>query len=361
MHTVELAKALNITYPIIQAPMAGGIATPELVSAVSNAGGLGSIAAGYLSPDALRTTIQETKKLTNRPFAVNLFVPSNDEIKISEEELKRAQKLLVPFYEELKIDVPPLPTNFHEPFNELIEVVIDEQIPIVSFTFGIPQKEVITKFKQNHVFLIGTATTVNEAIEIEKAGMDAVVAQGSEAGGHRGTFSKSFEQAHVGSIALIPQMVDNVSIPVIAAGGIMDGRGMLAAEVLGASAVQLGTAFLTCEEAGTNPAHKEAILESFEDSTVITNVFSGKPARGIHNYFIETMNDYENEIPPFPYQNTLTNPLRKQASKQQNIRLMSLWCGQGARLSKKTSTKNLIQNIIQDYETRKSNMTQNQK
>ena len=361
MHTAELTKALNIAYPIIQAPMAGGIATPELASAVSNAGGLGSIAAGYLSPDALRTTIQETKKLTDKPFSVNLFVPTDEKIEVSEEQLKRAQKLLEPFYEELKIDVPPLTTHFHESFDELIEVVIDEQIPIVSFTFGIPPKEVIAKLKQKDVFLIGTATTVNEAIEIEKAGLDAVVAQGSEAGGHRGTFSTSFEQALVGSIALIPQAVDNVSIPVIAAGGIMDGRGMLAAEVLGASAVQLGTAFLTCEEAGTNPAHKEAILESFEDSTVITNVFSGKPARGIHNYFIESMNDHENDIPPFPYQHALTNPLRKQASKQQNIRFMSLWCGQGARLSKKTSAKNLIQSIIQDYEIRKSTLAQTEK
>lgn len=361
MHTAELTKVLNITYPIIQAPMAGGITTPELVSAVSNAGGLGSIAAGYLSPDALRTTIQETKKLTNKPFSVNLFVPARDEIEVTEEDLKRAHEWLVPFYEELKMDVPPLPTNFHEPFDELIEVVIDEKIPIVSFTFGIPPKEVITKLKQNHVFLIGTATTVNEAIDIEKAGMDAVVAQGSEAGGHRGTFSTSFEQALVGLIALIPQIVDNVSIPVIAAGGIMDGRGMLAAEVLGASAVQLGTAFLTCEEAGTNPAYKEAILESFEDSTVITRVFSGKPARSIHNYFIETLNDHENEIPPFPYQNALTNPLRKEANKQQNIRFMSLWCGQGARLSRKTSAKSLVQSIVQDYEMRKSNLTQNEK
>lgn len=357
MHATKFTKLLNITYPIIQAPMAGGITTPELVASVSNAGGLGSIAAGYLSPDALRNTIQKTKKLTDKPFSVNLFVPSDEKLEVTQEKLKHAQQLLIPFYEELEIEVPPLPSDFHEPFDELIEIVMDEKIPIVSFTFGIPSKEVIAKLKQNDVFLIGTATTVNEALEIEKAGIDAVVAQGSEAGGHRGTFSTSFEQALVGSIALIPQVVDYVSIPVIAAGGIMDGRGMLAAEVLGASAVQLGTAFLTCEEAGTNPAHQKAILESFEDSTVITNVFSGKPARGIHNYFIETLNDYEDDIPPFPYQNALTNPIRKEAGKEQNIRFMSLWCGQGARLSKNTSATKLIESIIQDYESRKSNLT----
>ncbi|PWA13099.1 nitronate monooxygenase [Pueribacillus theae] len=350
MFSSPLSKELNITYPIIQAPMAGGITTPELVAAVSNAGGLGSIASGYMSPESLRESIRQTKQLTDKPFQVNLFVPGEDEVELSREELEEADKLLHPFYNELEIDIQELPTNFTEPYDELVDVVIDESIPVVSFTFGIPSEEVIQRLKQAGAFVIGTATTVNEAIHLEKAGMDAVVAQGSEAGGHRGTFSTDFEQAMVGSIALIPQVVDNISIPVIAAGGIMDARGVLAAEVLGASAVQMGTAFLTCEESGTNPIHQKTILESFEDSTVVTNVFSGKPARGIHNYFIEQMNDYEHLIPPYPAQNALTSTLRKEAGKQQNIRFMSLWSGQGARLSKKTTAANLIKEVVQAYE-----------
>lgn len=350
MFSSQLTKKLNTTYPIIQAPMAGGITTPELVAAVSNAGGLGSIGSGYMTPDALREAIQQTKELTDQPFSVNLFVPSDDDLSVSREELEEADKLLHPFYAELEVGIQELPSQFEEPFEELIDVVIDEEIPIVSFTFGIPSEETITRLKRAGAFVIGTATTVNEAIHLEKAGMDAVVAQGSEAGGHRGTFSTSFEQAMVGTMALVPQVVDHITIPVIAAGGIMDARGVLAAEMLGASAVQLGTAFLTCEESGTNPIHQKTILESFEDSTVVTKVFSGKPARGIHNYFIEQMNDYEDVIPAYPFQNALTSALRKEAGKQKNIRFMSLWAGQGARLSKEISASDLIDEIVRDYE-----------
>lgn len=351
MLTSPLTKKLNITYPIIQAPMAGGITTPELVAAVSNAGGLGSIGSGYMTPDALREAIQKTKQLTDKPFSVNVFVPSEDKVTYSREELEKADKLLHPFFTELEMEIRELPTQFEEPFEELIDVVIAENIPIVSFTFGIPSEQVITKLKKAAALVIGTATTVNEAIHLEKAGMDAIVAQGSEAGGHRGTFSTSYEQAMVGTVALVPQVVDHVTVPIIAAGGIMDARGVLAVEVLGASAVQLGTAFLTCEESGTNPIHQQTILESFEDSTVVTNVFSGKPARGIHNYFIETMNDFEDDIPAYPIQNALTSTIRKEAGKQQNIRFMSLWSGQGARLSKKTTAAKLIDEIVKDYET----------
>lgn len=350
MLSSTFTKKLNISYPIIQAPMAGGITTPELVAAVSNAGGLGSIGSGYMTPDALCEVIQKTKDRTDQPFSVNLFVPSDDEVTYSREELKEAAQLLHPFYTELDIEIQELPTDFEEPFEELIDVVIDEGVPIVSFTFGIPSEETVSRLKRAGAFVIGTATTVNEAIHLEKAGMDAIVAQGSEAGGHRGTFSTSYEQAMVGTMALVPQVVDHVTVPIIAAGGIMDARGVLAAEVLGASAVQLGTAFLTCEESGTNPIHKKTILESFEDSTVVTNVFSGKPARGIHNYFIEQMNDYEDAIPAYPFQNTLTRALRKEAGKQQNIQFMSLWAGQGARLSKKTKAVDLINWIVREYE-----------
>lgn len=351
MSYTSLTQSLNIAYPLIQAPMAGGITTPELAAAVSNAGGLGSIASGYLPADQLSEIIQKTKQLTDKPFAVNAFVPPDDEVDVSREEIKKAAKRLHPFYDELGIKPPETPTRFDEPFEELIDVIIDEQVPAVSFTFGIPSKEIVSRLKQAGAYLIGTATTVNEAIHLEKAGMDAVVAQGSEAGGHRATFSTSFEQALVGTIALVPQVVDHVSIPVIAAGGIMDARGVLAAKVLGASAVQLGTAFLACEESGANPIYQKTILESFEDSTVVTNVFSGKPARGIHNYFIESMNDNEDGILPYPYQNKLTQPLRKEAGKQENIQFMSLWAGQGARLAKKTTVEKLIQEIIRDYKT----------
>lgn len=348
MYSSPLTRKLNIMYPIIQAGMAGGITTPELVSAVSNAGGLGSIGAGYMTPENLRTSIQRTKELTNKPFAVNLFVPN--EISASEQTIKKAAEQLQPFYESLSIQLDELPTTFQQPFEEQVTVILDEQVPIVSFTFGIPPQETINKLKKEDILLIGTATTVDEAIAQEDVGIDAVVAQGSEAGGHRGTFSSPFEQALIGTMSLVPQVVDHVSIPVIAAGGIMDARGIMAARALGAQAAQLGTAFLTCLESGTNSVYQEAILTSSETDTTITKVFSGKPARGLANTFIRDMQKNKTEVAPYPIQNTLTNKMRREASKQNNMELMSLWAGQGTRMSKKGTVATFIQDVVEQYE-----------
>ncbi len=348
MYSSSLTTKLNIMYPIIQAGMAGGITTPELVSAVSNAGGLGSIGAGYMTPENLRTSIQRTKERTNKPFAVNLFVPN--EVSASEQTIKKAAEQLQPFYESLGVHLDELPTTFQQPFEEQVTVILDEQVPIVSFTFGIPPQETINKLKKEGILLIGTATTVDEAIAQEDVGIDAVVAQGSEAGGHRGTFSSPFEQALIGTMSLVPQVVDHVSIPVIAAGGMMDARGIMAARALGAQAAQLGTAFLTCLESGTKSVYQEAILTSSETDTTITRVFSGKPARGLANTFIRDMQKNKTEVAPYPIQNTLTNKMRREASKQNNMELMSLWAGQGTRMSKKGTVATFIQDVVEQYE-----------
>ena len=206
-----------------------------------------------------------------------------------------------------------IPKSIHvfEIFNEQIKVVMEEKVPFCSFTFGIPSKEVIVELKQHNIILIGTATTVEEAVEIEKNGMDIVVVQGSEAGGHRGNFINGFQESLIGLMSLIPQVVDNVSIPVIAAGGIMDGRGLMASLCLGAKGVQMGTAFLTCIESGAHKVHKEAILNAKEDQIVLTRAFSGKWARGIKNKFILEMQKHESSIPDFPVQNSLTQSIRK--------------------------------------------------
>jgi len=196
--------------------------------------------------------------------------------------------------------------------------------------------------------LIGTATTVEEAIANEKSGMDLVVVQGSEAGGHRGTFLGAFEDTMIGTISLIPQVVDQVNIPVIAAGGIMDGRGVLSALVLGAEAIQMATAFVTSSESGVNTYHKDAILNSTEDLPVITSVFSGKPARGIHNEFIKKLSTYEKELPKYPTQNSLTQDIRREAAKQGRPEWMSLWCGQNPRSSNQQSAGEMILEIVEE-------------
>jgi nitronate monooxygenase len=347
----EMTKLLNIEYPIIQAPMAGGVTTSKLVAEVSNNGCLGMIGAGYMSPNQIREQIREIKQLTSKPFGINLFIPS--EFNVSENEVKFANQNLLPIRKELNLhehDSFELPkfTNILETFNEQIKVVMEEKVPICSFTFGVPSKELIAELKQSNIMLIGTATTVSEAIENENAGMDMVVVQGSEAGGHRGSFTSVNQESLVGLISLIPQVVDNVSIPVISAGGIMDGRGLMASICLGAKGVQMGTAFLTCIESGAHKVYKEAVLNAKEDQTVLTRSFSGKWARGIKNKFILEMKNHETLLPDFPIQNTLTQDIRKNSTSQNNPEYMSLWSGQSPSLAKSQTVESLIKKIISE-------------
>ncbi|GGA36314.1 NAD(P)H-dependent flavin oxidoreductase [Psychrobacillus lasiicapitis] len=352
MLTNLLTNLLKINYPIIQAPMAGGITTSNLVAAVSNNGALGMIGAGYLSPAQLQKQIREIKELTSNSFGVNLFVPNDFQVK--EDEVDIASNLLHQFRAQLNIEndqsVIPEKDGALKAYNEQIEIVIEEKVPICSFTFGVPSIEIISQLKQHGIILIGTATTVVEAMAIEELGMDAVVVQGSEAGGHRGNFISSHEESLVGLMSLIPQVADQVSIPVIAAGGIMDGRGLLASISLGAQAVQMGTAFLTCEESGAHPVHKEAILQAKDEDTIFTRAFSGKWARGIQNKFITEMQEHEAEILPFPVQNTFTQSIRKASSSQNNKDFMSLWSGQSPTLAKNETVEMLIQRIIKHAE-----------
>lgn len=354
----ELTNGLGIQYPIIQAPMAGGPTTSKLVAAVSNAGGLGMIGAGYLTPSQLREQIQEVKQLTDKSFGINLFVLSN--YQQEEQKIKKAKELLSPIEKELNVALTPKIPTFEkdlDTFHEQVRVVMEEQVPVCSFTFGLPSQELIGHLKNNSIIVAGTATTVHEAILNEQAGMDFVVLQGSEAGGHRGTFENNAEQGLIGLISLIPQAADQINIPIIAAGGIMDARGALAAKCLGAHAVQLGTAFLVCEESGASPPHKEAIIKASEDQIVLTKAFSGKMARGVNNRFIETMKKNEHELPPYPIQNELTKGIRKASSLYGNPEFISLWAGQSPRLAKSLTVQELINQFIQDTETLKNRLS----
>ncbi|VVM34743.1 nitronate monooxygenase family protein [Terribacillus sp. AE2B 122] len=349
--TNRLLEALSISHPIIQAPMAGGITTAELVTAVSEAGGLGMIGAGYLEAESTRRQIQEIKAGTNKPFGINLFVPSP--YKEEKDVITKAQLSLKPFLEKLGSSVIESQFTSYEQTLEIflkqVKVIIEEQVPVCSFTFGMPSPDVIHSLKQAGTYTIGTATTLSEALAIEAAGMDAVVLQGSEAGGHRGNFLAGVEQSMIGLMALIPQTVDQVNIPVIAAGGIMDRRGVQAAQCLGAQAAQLGTAFLTCTESGANTLHKQAILEGQqEDKTTLTKAFSGKAARGIENDFIRNMRKVEQELPEFPIQNTLTKAIRSEAAQNNDRNMMSLWCGQNPNLAEPITAKQLVHKLVDE-------------
>ncbi|WP_044337115.1 NAD(P)H-dependent flavin oxidoreductase [Rossellomorea aquimaris] len=340
----SVTRILGTHYPIIQAGMAGGVTTSSLVSAVSNSGGLGTLGAGYMSAADMKLAIKEIKDQTNLPFGVNLFIPETPVV--NDEQITNAQKLLEPYVKELHLTDNVSFSEVQIDFENQLEVILNEKVPVCSFTFGAPSKELVSELKKVGIIVIGTATTVEEAMINEEKGVDIVVAQGSESGGHRGTFLGLFEQSMIGTFSLVPQVVDAVCIPVIAAGGVMDERGVIAALALGAKGVQMGTAFLTCKESGAGASHKRAVLESSETHTVITTAFSGKPARGIENRFTREMQEYKNQLPSYPIQNALTKELRKQAGRQGVPELMSLWSGQSPRLSREVSAKELLESIV---------------
>lgn len=273
-----LGRRLDVRLPIIQAPMAGGASTTRLTAAVSQAGGLGSVAGGLLSPDDLRAAIRDVRALTDRPFAVNLFAPLPDPSLTGAAEWARLTGAQ---------SVPPPPSPS---FEDQLAVVIAERVPVFSFTFGIPE------LPEMDALVIGTATTVAEALALERAGVDAVIAQGYEAGGHRATFLAPAENALIGTMALIPHITDAVSIPVIAAGGITDGRGVAAAFALGAQAVEMGTAFLGCPEAGISQPYREAL----GSDTTVTAVMTGRHGRVVRTPLIDRLAASGLRPPDFP-------------------------------------------------------------
>ncbi|HSK42457.1 MAG TPA: nitronate monooxygenase [Candidatus Binatia bacterium] len=284
----DFCRKYGLSIPVVLAPMGGGPSTPELVAAVSNAGGLGSLAAAYSNGARIEQDIAAIRKLTTKPFAVNVFspqaqLPLNDGVKTVADFLR-------PYHERLGLKAPELPQKPIEDFDEQVDAVAKAAPSIVSFTFGLLPPKVTEGLKKQGTYLMGTATTVEEAKQLERAGVDAVIAQGSEAGAHRGTFAVPAEEALIGTVALVPQVADAVRVPVIASGGIMDGRGLVAALALGASAVQMGTAFLACKEAGTNTTYREALKRERESSTTLTRAFSGRMARGLSNEFIQRWN-----------------------------------------------------------------------
>jgi nitronate monooxygenase len=344
----ELMQRLALDYPIIVAPM-GGATTVDLAVAGSEAGALGFLASAYLTPDQIREESRQLKARTSRPFGNNLFasVPPQEPV-----NPQAALDHIARFNAGLELPPPELPAITSDRFEEKLAAVLDGGAPVFSFTFGIPSIAAMQAIKARGVYVMGTATTVEEAIQLEKAGVDAIVAQGSEAGAHRGTFGGSFEAAMIGTMALVPQTVDAVKVPVVASGGIMDGRGIAAALALGASAVQLGTAFLTTDEAGIPEAYKEAILKAREHDTRITRAFSGRPARGILNRFMEETDGAapQGAILPYPLQNMLTRPMRNAAAKQGRSEYLSLWAGQGVRMARRQSARDLIARLVDETE-----------
>ncbi|WP_269773578.1 NAD(P)H-dependent flavin oxidoreductase [Bacillus safensis] len=321
----DIKKLLQIEHGIIQAPMAGGAVTPQLAAAVSEYGGLGSLASGYVQPDHLRQQIRQVKQLTSRLFQVNVFVP---------ESIPEVKKEDVAFWEKRlparpSADRMPNEEELWDDFEQKINILLEEDVPIVSFTFACPKEQTIHRLKQKGIFLIGTATTKEEALLLEEKGMDAIVLQGSEAGGHRGTFLHVKGDALLGLISLISDVKPLCRVPLIAAGGITDRAGVKAVLALGADAVQIGTRFLASQESAAAEVYKKAILQAEGSETRVTRLFSGKRARGIVNQWMEDESLHEDRVLPYPVQHVWTTPMRKAAAAGGNPEQMALWAGQG--------------------------------
>jgi nitronate monooxygenase len=335
----------GVNIPIIQAGMAGGITTPELVAAVANEGALGTIGAGYMNPESLRTTIQQIKQQTKEPFAVNVFATN---LKAFSDDVSGMQAELNKFREELGITSGMDYVQTMDYLLENMEVILEEKVPIVSTAFGLLSKDHILKLKANQVILIGMATNVEEAKQLEAAGYDMIVAQGYEAGGHRGTFhmEKYPNGCDIGLVSLLASIIEAVEVPVIATGGIYSKEQIEGLLAMGAAAVQLGTRFLVAKEAGTADSYKDALIKANDEDTVITKYFSGRPARGIVNTFIKELEQKQVPAMPFPIQNELTKDIRKVAQQQANPQYQSLWAGQRVgSITREETVSEIIQSL----------------
>ncbi|WP_317201269.1 NAD(P)H-dependent flavin oxidoreductase [Janthinobacterium sp.] len=335
------------SYPIIQGPMAGGASTPELVAAVSNAGGLGSLALSLLTPEVMQTQIARVRALTTQPFALNLFIQKTPQP--SAEVVARAAELLKPVWSSLGWQELPLPTKWCEDFEAQFDVLVAAAPAVASFTFGILNVAHVERLHAAGIFVIGTVTTVAEGLAWQAVGADAVIASGVESGGHRGTFLGPQEDATLATAELLTQMVAALNIPVISAGGIMRGADIARLLALGASAVQMGTAFLVSDEAGIHPAYKQRLLNAGDHPTRLTRAFSGRYARGLVNRFMDIMEPLESQVPAYPVQNALTGVIRAAGAKAGDTEFMSLWAGTGVSLARGMPAAQLVQTLVAEW------------
>jgi nitronate monooxygenase len=349
----KLTRLLGIELPIVQGPFGGRVSSVELTSTVSNAGGLGSYGCQPFYADEIVDISNEIKRKTGKPFNLNLWVKDQDDNinDFDEQAFQKVIQLFQPYFEEIGVEPPVFPLPESAAFENQIEAIFSVKPAVFSFVYGIPSEDILEKCRQLNIKTVGTATTLDEAIAIENAGVDAVVATGFDAGGHRVSFLDKAEESLVGTFSLIPQVADAVSIPIIAAGGIADARGVKAAFALGADAVQIGTAFLATQESGTSNIHREKLFSKEARYTVLTKAFTGRLSRGIKNRLTEELKAFQNSFAPYPLQGKIVGRLGAYpANTESNPELKSFWAGQAAPVLKYHHASEVIRNIIQKME-----------
>jgi nitronate monooxygenase len=343
--STRITNLLGIEAPVVLGPF-GGASSVALTAAVSDGGGLGSFGLYGYDGGAIRKTAADLRAATTKPFALNMWVPNGSETTaVPQEDFKKYTAALKPYFEELGLPLPAMPERYLPDYGEQVEATLEARPAVVSFVFGVPAPDVVEEAHRRGIKVVGTATTVAEAVALEAGGVDAVVASGMESGGHRVSFLKPAEESLVGTFALVPQVADAVSVPVIAAGGIADRRGFAAARVLGADAVQVGTAFLATRESAAVPAYREVLHSRAAAQTVLTRTLSGRLARGIPTRIIAELEE-AGTAAPFPVQNWLTGRFRPQAAAQGNTDLMSLWAGQSAPLLRHHTAAEVLAELL---------------
>lgn len=340
----RVIELFGVDLPILQGPMAG-ISTPHMAIAVSQAGGLGSLACSQLSVEQARRDLATIRQATRRPINMNFFChrpPVADAA-----QLAAWRAMLAPYYRELGLDPEaPIPQASRVPFDDDFCALVEETKPeVVSFHFGLPAQALLDRVKATGAKVIASATTVAEALWLERHGCDAVIAMGLEAGGHRGNFLSDDMARQVGTFALVPQVVDAVKVPVIAAGGIADARGIVAAFALGAAGVQIGTAYMLSPEAKTSAVHRQALRSADDDDTIITNLFTGRPARGIVNRLMRDLGALSPAAPGFPLAAGALAPLKAKAEQAGSSDFTNLWAGQAARLAREMPAGDLTHHL----------------
>jgi nitronate monooxygenase len=347
-YQTKASEIVGIEYPILQGPFGGNLSSVELVSTVSNAGGLGGYGAYTLSPQEIIEVDQQIKAATNKPYNINLWVSDTDAVDgtVSDELFKQAQTLFKPYFDELGIELPEKQAPFKSRFENQVEVILHQKPPVFSFMFGMPSADILEQCRRLGIVTAGAATTLDEAIALESVGVDLIIASGFEAGGHRPSFLAPAESSTTGTFVLVQLIKEKIKTPIIAAGGIANGKGVAAALALGADAVQVGTAFLACDESNATAIHKQMLFSEAAKYTTLSRAFTGRLGRGITSRIAKDLIYKEKDFLPFPLQTQFMSHLRKAAIGQEKWDMILFWGGQIAPVLKYKKAGELMKSIL---------------
>ena len=349
-YNTKATQLLGIQYPILQGPFGGNLSSVELVATVSNMGGLGGYGAYTLSPQEIIDVDRQIKAATNKAYNINLWVSDTDAVdgSVNDEQFEKTKALFKPYFDEAGIELPAKPAPFKTRFENQVEVILAIKPKVFSFMFGVPSPDILEESRKRGIVTVGAATTLDEAIYLENAGVDMIIASGFEAGGHRPSFLAAAESSTTGTFVLLQLIKEKVKVPVIAAGGIANGRGIAAALTLGADAAQIGTAFLATDESNALPIHRQMLFSDAAKYTTLSRAFTGRLGRGLTSRIAQDMLHQEAALLPFPLQTTFMAPLRKAALEQEKWDMILFWGGQIAPILKHTKAGELMKALIEE-------------